>query len=246
MQERIYQLLVDENEISWKSIIFDLVKSKEMDPWDVDISMLAKWYLEKLNQLKTTDLKLSGKVLLAAALMLRLKSKKLVGEDLSEFDRLLAVSEMSGDQFYDSLEQELSQGEKIAIEGNFELFPRTPQPRQRKVSVYELVKALEKALEVKKRRIMNRLHDGPELVMPEQKFDITSALSSLYSRILGFFKSSKHVSFTELLPSQTKEDKVFTFIPLLHLSNQKKVFLDQKEHFGEIRVNPPEVENADK
>lgn len=38
------------------------------------------------------------------------------------------------------------------------------------------------------------------------------------------------------MPSQKKEDKIFTFIPLLHLTNQRKVNLEQKEHFGEIEI----------
>src|SRR3989344_5635587 len=42
------------------------------------------------------------------------------------------------------------------------LIPRTPQPRQRKVSIYDLVEALERELEVKKRRL---LHSIPPLNM---------------------------------------------------------------------------------
>ena len=34
----------------------------------------------------------------------------------------------------------------------------------------------------------------------------------------------------------TKEDKVFTFIPLLHLTNQRKIDLNQENHFGEIEI----------
>lgn len=51
-----------------------------------------------------------------------------------------------------------------------------------------------------------------------------------------FISGKKKVTFTTLSPSESKEDKVYTFVPLLHLSNQRKVDLYQAEHFGEIEV----------
>ncbi len=244
MQEKLYKLIVEDDDISWKSILLDLVNNEHMDPWDIDISVLTNRYITTIKELKETNLKLSGKVLLAAAILLRIKSKRLVGEDLNEFDRLLASSEMSEEQFYDELEQELAQGEAAGMtDQSLELRPRLPQPRKRKVSVYDLVKALEKALEVKKRRFMNALHDV-DVVIPEKKFDITSAMQSLYGKLVGFFaKGMKKFTFTKLVPSKNKEDKVFTFIPLLHLANEGKVELYQKEHFGEIEISQPEVRN---
>lgn len=236
MQDELYSIIVEKDELSWKTIIYDLVRSEKMNPWDVNVSLLTQKYLERIKKLKQADLKLSGKVLLAATILLRIKSKRLVGEDLTEFDRLLAASEMTEEEFYDDLEQELSQK---PTEEQYELLPRLPQARKRKVSVYELVKALDKALEVKKRRVMNRLHDV-DVVIPKNKFDITAALKSLYYKLKGLFSAKKKVTFSSLVPSKNKEDKVFTFIPLLHLANQKIVVLEQKEPFGEISISPGE------
>jgi chromatin segregation and condensation protein Rec8/ScpA/Scc1 (kleisin family) len=100
---------------------------------------------------------------------------------------------------------------------------------------------LEKALEVKKRRLFNGLHDV-NVVIPEKKLDITSAMRSLYAKLLGIFSQGmKKLTFSSLVPSKIKEDKVYTFIPLLHLANESKVELGQKEHFGEIDISQPEV-----
>ena len=88
--DRIFNLLLSKtDEITWQTIIFDLVKSEQMDPWDIDISLLTQKYIEMLRSLKEHDFRISGKVLLAAAILLKLKSHKLVGEELSELDRLL-------------------------------------------------------------------------------------------------------------------------------------------------------------
>jgi len=244
MEDRIFQILINDNEISWKSIIYDLVKKEEMDPWDVNISLLAKKYLDRIKELKQSDLKVSGKVLLAAAILLRIKSKRLVGEDLSEFDRLLSATEVDEDEFYDGLEQELKQGEARGMTENFELNPRTPLPRKRKVSVYDLVSALEKALEVKKRRVFNEWNAVGDAKLPERKFDITKAIAGLYDKIKFFFfkQKQKKLKFSELVPSDKKEDKVYTFIPLLHLSNEDKVDLFQDSPFSDFDISVPSKE----
>ncbi|MCX6708644.1 MAG: ScpA family protein [Candidatus Woesearchaeota archaeon] len=242
MQDRIYSLLVEQNEISWKSIIFELINSEQMDPWDINISLLAGKYIERLHLLKEQDLKVGGKVLLAAAILLRVKSTKLVGDDLDEFDRLIAGTDLSQEQFYDDLEQELARGEELGLKEEFELMPRMPQARRRKVSVYDLVKALDKALEVKQRRVLNSV--PPFMELPARKFDVTAAISNLFHRILSLFSARPKLTFSELLPGNTKQDKVYTFIPLLHLSHQQKVELEQKEQFGEIDIKIVEGKNV--
>jgi len=56
-------------------------------------------------------------------------------------------------------------------------------------------------------------------------------------RIFFNVSNDSKLTFTQLLPpSGTKEDKIYTFIPLLHLTTQRKVDLSQKEHFGEIEI----------
>ncbi|MBI4146791.1 segregation/condensation protein A [Candidatus Woesearchaeota archaeon] len=234
MQERLFSLLVEQNEISWKSIILELISSEQMNPWDVDISLLTDKYVERLRQMKEQDLKVGGKVLLAAAMLLRIKSNKLVGDDLDEFDRLLAGNDVTQEEFYDSLEQELAQGERLALQEDLELLPRMPQARRRKVSVYDLVRALEKALEVKQRRVLN--HMPPPVVLPERRFDVTAAITGLFRRITSLFGARGKLLFTDLLPADTKQDKVYTFIPLLHLSNHRKVELEQEQAFGPISI----------
>lgn len=242
MQDKIFSMLVEQNEISWKSIILDLVSSEQMDPWNVDISMLTDKYIERLRELKEQDLKVGGKVVLAASILLRIKSTKLVSDDMDDFDRLIAGTDMNQEAFYDSLEQELAQGEREALKEEFELLPRMPQARRRKVSVFDLVKALDKALEVKQRRVLQSI--PPPLPLPVRKFDLGASVANLLQRLKSLFSYKKRLTFTDLLPTHSKQDKVYTFIPLLHLSNQQKVDLEQAEPFGEIEVKLAEEKNV--
>ncbi|MBW2991831.1 segregation/condensation protein A [Candidatus Woesearchaeota archaeon] len=235
MQDRILDLLMDKNEISWQSMLYDLVKTEKMDPWDINITLLAQRFLERLNQMREMDLNISGKVVLAAAILLKIKSKRLVGEDLDYLDSLFAQSEESEEDLYDELMSGPKERERYDPE---RLIPRTPQPRKRKVSIYDLVNALQKAMEVKKRKI---IRDVPPLniEMPEKKFDLGSVIKSIYGRIKSFVLNNENqkLTFSQLIPAEpSKEDKVYTFIPLLHLTNQRMIDLYQQQHFGEIEV----------
>lgn len=227
---KIFEIIFDKDEITWQTILFDLVKTEQMDPWDIDIVLLTGRYIEMLKTLKEMNFRVSGKVLLAAALLLRIKSERLVGKDIDDFDRLLTPQEEE-DFLYEEAPESL-----ILDEEKPSLIPRMPQPRARKVSIYDLVDALQKALEVKRRRVIRSI-PALDLEVPKKKRDISAVIGDLYLRIKKFFMSGKKkVYFTNLVPSDKKEDKVFTFVPLLHLSHQRKVSLHQEVHFGEIEV----------
>ena len=50
----IYNLLVS-RELSWQQIIYDLIQSEQLDPWDIDISILTQKYLEKIRELEDAN-----------------------------------------------------------------------------------------------------------------------------------------------------------------------------------------------
>jgi segregation and condensation protein A len=243
MQDQLYTLLVEKDDISWRSLIHDLVRSQKMDPWDVNITLLAQKYIQRLKQLKEMDLKVSGKVVLAAAILLKIKSNKLVGDDMLEFDRLLVAHDPEDEGFYDDLETEMSAQEREEREKeSFPIYPRNPQPRKRKVSVFDLLDALEKALEVKHRR-ENRIHQVP-VEAPDDAPDIGDVLKGLFAAIIGFFKRKKPLTFDQLMVGKSKEEKLSAFVPLLYLSNEQKLKLAQDGHYGAIQIMPPGEKNV--
>ena len=231
MQDKILEMLMQKDEITWQTLIYDLVKSEEMNPWDININYLAEKYLDSVKILKEHNFFISGKIILAAAILLKLKSEKLMDEDLAYFDSLL---------FNQNQEEELNLDAEEIIHGELpKLAIKTPLARKRKVSVEDLVQALEKALEVDKRRVIRRLTFQAIRVpkLPEKKIDITSIIRGIFEKIKSLFTLGRKVTFSILLPeSPSKQDKILTLVPLLHLSNESKINLDQKEHFGEIEV----------
>ncbi|MFH1592675.1 MAG: segregation/condensation protein A [Candidatus Woesearchaeota archaeon] len=231
MQDKIYEMLMDEDEITWQSIIYELVKSEELDPWDINISLLSERYLKKIKELEVHNFFISGKVVLASSILLKIKSVKLVDENLAEFDSLLFQSEE--DLLGDDSDERFYSDEKVP-----KLLVKTPQTRKRKVNLNDLMEALQKALDVENKRGLRRRDERVirEAQIPLNKADISILIKNLYAKIKEFFSKRPIVTFTELTPSGNKIDKIDTFVPLLHLENQGKIDLTQEKQFGEIKV----------
>ena len=234
MEDKIYKLLTSKDEVTWKTIIFELIKSEELDPWNINVSRLTQRYLETIRTLQEHNFFISGKVILASSILLKIKSDKLLHEHIAEFDSQLfppeedLLEEESEDLRYVLKNQEIPR-----------LLVKTPQSRKKQITLNELMKALEKALEVDERRRIKRIYEEPlieEAVMPKQTINITDLIVSVYEKILNVFTKKQNIFFSDLLESDKKEDKVETFIPLLHLTNQNKIDLDQDEPFGEIKI----------
>ena len=41
-KEQIYDLIFQGDDVKWQSIIYELVREGKVDPWDLDVSVLAK------------------------------------------------------------------------------------------------------------------------------------------------------------------------------------------------------------
>lgn len=231
--DRIFNILFQEDELTWQNIIYNLIRSEEMDPWDINISLIAKKFLEKLKDLKEMDFRISGKIVLASSMLLKIKSTRLLETDLIAFDSILTASEEETTDYLEELNEDFKEkkGELPKIR------PRIPQPRKRKVSVFDLVEALEQALEVENRR-KQYITPNMKIEPPKKTKEITLIIKDVYDKIISFLsRSTTKMTFEELIPSDTKEDKVFTFIPLLHLDTERKIDLKQKEHFGQIYIH---------
>ena len=99
-----------------------------------------------------------------------------------------------------------------------QLMPRTPQPRKRKVSVFDLVDALEKALEADARR---PVYVAPKTLdtidPPEHHIDISLIIREVYHKVYGHYEQDKKdttLMFHHLTKSDEPKDLVMTFIPI--------------------------------
>ncbi len=235
MQEHIEHIVLKHSDVDWKNLLVDLVDKEGMDPWDIDISLLTKKFIQTVKKMQEADLKISGKMFLATAMLYKIKSHHLLEHDITRLDELLNQSDEDefDDDFYDT-----DRENRRRNQDPYTLIRRNPQPRKRKVSIHDLVNALQKAMATRKRKLK---YEKPnyEFKIPKGGFDITSSIQDLFNKITYYTAKTddEKLSFTSLLPPRAgKQEKVHTFIPLLHLETEKKIDTEQKKAFDEVYV----------
>ncbi|MEK6963737.1 MAG: segregation/condensation protein A [Nanoarchaeota archaeon] len=235
-QDRIFSILFDQDEITWQDIIYELINTEQMDPWDIDVSLISAHFLETIKKLEEMDFRLSGKIILASAILLKIKSNQLLDEDIAALDQMISGESDPVNLYDDALE---GSSPRPDIPG---LVPRTPQPRKRKVSVYDLIQALEKALQTEARRKRFITASPMQMKLPEKTFDISEVIEEVYDKVFTHHQNNGHtaLTFSQLVNSDAREDKIFMFQPLLHLDTQGRIDLQQAEHFGEIQIHVTE------
>ncbi len=232
-QNQLYDMLTSK-EASWQAIIYELIQTEQLDPWDIDLALLAKKYLEKIKKLEEANFFISSKVLLAASLLLRIKSEILLNSYIRSLDEIL----------FGKKEEKKTSMERIEIDVDElpELLPRTPMPRFRQVSLQELMSALNKAINTEHRRIKREISVRQagrlaQVDILKTRVNIRDRIRKIYAKVRVYLKKKpkSKISFTELV-GEGREERLVSFLPLLHLDNQQKVWLEQEEHFEEIWI----------
>lgn len=230
-QDQIHDLLFNK-EIGWQDIIYDLINTEQLDPWNIDIIILSDKYLDKIKEIEEADFFISSKVLLAASLLLRIKSEILLNRYIKSIDEIL----------FGKKENIKTQIERIELNEDIpELIPRSPMPRFRKVSLKELMESLNKAIITENRRIKKEIVSKNTLressfSLPKKKFSIKDKIKEIYQNLTNFFKNKNDdkIEFTQF--AKNKEEKIVSFLPLLYLEDQKKIWLEQENPFDEINI----------
>ncbi|NPE26811.1 segregation/condensation protein A [Methanococcoides sp. SA1] len=224
--------LISSNELSWQAIIYDLIKTEQLDPWDIDLATLADKYAETISKLEDADFFISSKILLACSLLLRLKSEILINSYIQDLN----------DALYGKKEEKRYEMERIEIDEDDLpiLSPRTPMARHKKVTLKELMKALDHAINTENRRIKKEIKGRQAskqmlTVMPKSNFiPLKTRIKSIFGLLKNHLDDNDHMKFHHL--AESKEEKLASFVPVLHLSNNGKIFLRQSKHFDHIHM----------
>tara|TARA_Y100000296_G_scaffold87115_1_gene129894 strand:+ start:931 stop:1749 length:819 start_codon:yes stop_codon:yes gene_type:complete len=228
-QEQIHDIIFSK-EIGWKEIIYDLINTEQLNAWDIDINILTDKYLEKIEKLEEENYFVSSKVLLAAALLLRIKSEVLLNQYIKSIDEILFGKKETAKKI-----EIIELDEEIP-----ELIPRSPFPRFKKVTLNELVESLNKAIITEGRRIKKEIVKKDSLretsiSLPKKKYVVNDKIKEIYKKLVDHFQENQKISFNNLVKND-KDEKIISFHSLLHLENQNKIWIEQKEHFGEIHI----------
>jgi segregation and condensation protein A len=206
---------------AWKEVLLELVVREGLDPWDIDVGVIAEKYLERVKKMKALDLHIPANLILAASILLRFKSDSIRLEE--------EVQEAEAETFIGEDQQPV----EIPV-----LTLRTRIPPKRKVTLEELVGALEDVFSDQKRRedARNRPVEQPKLVVQLPEFDIERQMDEVFARVKAKADSEGLAVFSALLENDSREEKIYTLLPLLFLSQSGKVSIFQEKIFGEIFV----------
>lgn len=229
-------------EPTWKELLIDLVSSRKMDPWDINVIEVADGYLHKVRELQALDLRIPANVILACALMLKFKAES------------LKLEEPLVEEHYE---------ERTLIDEEIpELVYRSDQARQRKLTLDELVTAVEQVMK-------ERPRDGMKILVPKTleinfpRIDTGELIQKIYGQAVKMKDGQHLVLFSALVEqlrkyhdatdgaleengdsatlelkkiplNSTGEAKAFYFVPVLHLVQQNKAVIWQEEYFSEI------------
>jgi len=198
-------------------ILLGLVQEHKLDPWDVDIEKIAGVYMQRVREMREFDLRVSGRTLLSASVLLRMKSD-FVFNGKKKPDAEEELKEM-----FDLDLPEL---------GQITIIQRSP----RKITLLDLMGALQDALKDTPTRKLVRRRKLEKIMqtLSEYHINIERYLEELYQRVKSLSASGQETSLSALVLERTRLAVARTLLLLLFLEIQGKIVLRQPEPFGEI------------
>jgi segregation and condensation protein A len=206
-------------------ILVNLAKNGEIDPWNINIVELTDKFLKKVDELEKMDLRVSGRTLLYASILLRMKSNALV-------------------------EVEKPPEETDDESDNFEIsdypVPVMPLRRysKRPVTLEELLTELKKAEALEKKRL-NRVDKKKEeiratiedVLCVAHEEDIENRIGKMSSVLNELLKNQKYIKFSDISSSLDRAGMVMAYLAILFLATRKEIWIEQEEIFGELFIS---------
>lgn len=228
-------------------ILCQMAKNGDIDPWNIDIVEVTERFLTELERRCELDLRISGRTIFYASVLLRMKSESL---DEPEFE------EGTDDDIFDCAADPFAEDE-VTLEralGPIELLEREidrrlkrKDSRKRPVTLYELIKELKLAEKAERRRQRRRKFietedelfaepDTEEIVGIAHDEDYEHMAEQIYAVVSAHPDArDPGVSLYELV-STLHWPLYFVYLPCLFLVQSGQVDLEQDEFFGDLWV----------
>lgn len=219
-------------------ILVQMAERGEIDPWNIDIVEVTDRFLSELERRKELDLRISGRTLFYAAILLRMKSEYLdVSGDAED-------EEVPDDEEGFGIEDDFPEGAGGPIEQlEREIRRRLDRKnlRKRPVTLFELILELKNAEKEQRRRQRFRSSFSMDVIDVEEVVGIAheegyqEAATAVLCQCEETIVAEGVITLHELAALLGKRI-VEVYIPLLFLMSEGKLTLWQEEFFGEIMV----------
>jgi segregation and condensation protein A len=239
------------NSLDGIEIIVDWAKSGKIDPWNIDIVQVTDMFLQKLSEIKQNNLRLTGRTLFFAAVLLKLKSNFLEGIDPFKQDNSL-----QGGQFNDGLDDEYLEEDSFDIDirkTNMDsledvLTRRTSvrKNRTRSVTLEDLIKELRKLEEIENKQKRRHAEESIKArrsytyITPDEILDmahdeyIEDEISTLQELLTRLLENNERIELADL--TKAGLNKSTAYIALLFLASRSKFNLVQEEFYSDLYI----------
>lgn len=239
---------VQEAEVDGIEILVNMAKQGKIDPWNVDIVEVTDKYLMHLFQSKAQNLRLTGRTLLFAAILLKLKSNVLEGIDVLDFepqhqDEFNYDDEMPLDYEEEyiptnnviSIDEVLQRRTSVRLNHNRVV---TLRDLIRQLEFYEMLdkkQSLKNAHERAKRRVQNYARLSPDDIINLAHDEyIENGVQRLKANLSEILSRQDKIELNEL--TLLGMDKISAYISLLFLTVESDYDLKQDEFYGDLYV----------
>jgi len=232
-------------------ILVQMAKTGKIDPWNIDIVDVTDKYLTHICEMKSQNLRLTGRTFLFAAVLLKLKSNVLEGIDLMQFESNIASFEPEFDD--DGFIAEYGEEEYIPTNNVIsidEVLQRRTSVRlnnKRVVTLRDLIRQLEfyenlekkqslkSAHERAKRRVQSYSRLTPDdIVNLAHEEYIEDCVLKLKENLEQIFTKNEKIELNEL--TLLGMDRISAYIALLFLTAETDYDLRQDEFYSDLYV----------
>ncbi|HKQ91418.1 MAG TPA: segregation/condensation protein A [Blastocatellia bacterium] len=213
-------------------LLLYLIKKDEIDIYDIPIARITEQYLGYLDLMQELDISVAGDFLVMASTLIYIKSKTLLPpepkvdgeEDLGEDPRAELIERLLEYQKFKSASQMLySRGEiesACYTRGPLETDGANPEVS---TTLFDLLRVF--------RDVLKRAEAQIEMEIARDEMTIAEKLAQIHAML----EEMKRINVRELFEmSRSKRELIITFLALLELVKEWKIYLTQSEPFGEI------------
>ena len=239
---------VQNAEVDGIEILVNMAKQGKIDPWNVNIVDVTDKYLMHLFKSKSQNLRLTGRTLLFAAILLKLKSNVLEGLDVLDFEpQQEDVFDYNDELPLDYEEEYIPTNNVISIDEVLQRRTSVRLNHNRVVTLRDLIRQLEfyemldkkqslkNAHERAKRRVQNYAKLSPEdIVNLAHDEYIENGVQRLKANLCEILERQDKIELTEL--TLLGMDRISAYISLLFLTVDSDYDLEQDEFYSDLYV----------
>ena len=223
-------------------LLLHLIKTEDIDIFDISIEKIKKQYLEYINHIKSQNLDISSEYLVMSAELIELKSKLLLPNKTEEIEEEIEeeknnlINRLIEYEKYKNITDTFKELEQIRKE----IYTRNSNEILEYTNNYDnidygidlndLIKAFENFL--KNKELMKPLNT--KITKKEYSVDIRC------NEIRKKIKLQGKIKFEELFDIISKEYVVVTFLAVLSMAKKQEITINQEKNFDGIIIKAKE------